>query len=182
MVSSLSPDRTIIHEPVSENSTGSALQNYSFRKKLWFWGPAFGWLIAIAIFSTEEASAANTGSILLHILRFLHLKLSFHTFTLLHGLIRKSAHFCVYALLSGLFFRAWRGPFRFGWRWTWMLLALAVCLVTSSSDEIHQLFTPGRTGAATDVLLDMSGAFFMQLMIIAAVFGKQRTPMQKLRN
>jgi VanZ family protein len=141
---------------------------------LWYWGPALAWLCAIALFSSGEFSAANTGSIALHILKFFHIKFSFHTFALVHGLIRKSAHFCVYALLSGLFFRAWRGPFRNGWRWTWMLLALAVCLTTSSSDEIHQVFVPSRTGAANDVLLDMSGALFMQLMIITAVLGKRR--------
>ena len=59
-----------------------------------------------------------------------------------------------------------------------MLLALAVCLLTSSADEIHQLFTPGRTGAGKDVLLDMTGALFTQLMIIAAISGKRnRHPM-----
>ena len=128
------------------------------------------------MFSTGEFSAANTGNILLHIFKFLHIKFNNRLFVLLHGLIRKSAHFGVYALLGGLFFRALRGPFRFGWRWNWMLLALAVCLFASSADEIHQSFIPSRTGAITDVLLDMSGALFMQLMIIVAVVGRRTGP------
>ena len=111
---------------------------------------------------------------LIHILNALHLHLTGAQFEFLHFLVRKSAHFIAYATLSGLFFRAWRGASHSeGWRWTWTILALAVCLLTSSADEIHQLFTAGRTGAAKDVLLDMTGAIFMQLMIIAAISGKR---------
>jgi VanZ family protein len=133
------------------------------------------WLGAIACFSTSEFSATNTGVVLIHFLNALHIRLSGSDFVLLHGLIRKSAHFVVYAILSGLFFRAWRGRARArDWRWTWAVLALAVCLLAASSDEYHQFFTPGRTGLAKDVLLDMSGALFMQLMIVTAAANRKR--------
>jgi VanZ family protein len=126
------------------------------------------------MFSSSEFSAAHTGGILTQILKFLHVKLTWQQFASLHFLIRKSAHFTAYAILSGLFFRAWRGVSQ-GWRWSWLLLALAVCIITSSADELHQLFTPGRTGAGSDVLLDMSGALFMQLMVIVAIASKRKS-------
>jgi VanZ family protein len=124
------------------------------------------------MFSSSEFSAAHTGSVLIQVLKFLHVKLTWQQFAALHFLVRKSAHFTAYAILSGLFFRAWRGASQ-GWRWSWLFLALAVCLITSSADEIHQLFTPGRTGAGRDVLLDMSGALFTQLMVIVAINSKR---------
>lgn len=142
---------------------------------MWYWGPALAWLGAIAAFSTEKFSATHTSSVLIYILKSLHLHLTGGQFEFLHFLVRKSAHFIAYATLSGLFFRAWRGASHSaGWRWRWMLLAIAVCLLTSSADEIHQLFTPGRTGVAKDVLLDMMGALFMQLLIISFISKKRR--------
>jgi VanZ family protein len=147
------------------------------RNRLWYWGPALAWLCAIALFSTNEFSATNTGGILNYILKALEIKLTGREFQLLHGLVRKSAHFGVYAILSGLFFRAWRGPFHVrNWRWTWAILALAVCLAASSSDEYHQLFTPGRTGLAKDVILDMTGALFMQLLIVITLTNRRELP------
>ena len=36
--------------------------------------------------------------------------------------------------------------------------AVAVCFAYAASDELHQLFVPGRNGMATDVLIDTVGA------------------------
>jgi VanZ family protein len=126
-------------------------------------------------FSTATFAASNTGSILGYILRALHLSLTARQFLLLHVAIRKTAHFTVYGILSALFFRAWRGGAqRRTWKWTWAILALAVCLVAASSDEYHQSFTPGRTAAVSDVILDMMGATFAQLMIVVFASSSRR--------
>lgn len=37
------------------------------------------------------------------------------------------------------------------------LLALLICILYAVSDEIHQIFIPGRSGQVSDVLLDSSG-------------------------
>jgi VanZ family protein len=127
------------------------------------------------MFSGPEFSASNTNIVLVRIIDLLHLKLTHAQFISLHFLIRKSAHFGAYALLSGLFFRALRGRgFVHAWQFKWMLFAVAVCFVTASADEVHQLFTPGRTGAGKDVLLDMSGALFMQLVIVSIIPAMRR--------
>ena len=135
-----------------------------------YWLPALLWVAVIATFSSRVFAANNTGDILSQILALLHVQFTGEHFSLLHGLIRKTAHFTVYGTLSALFFRAWRGPLSLRhrrWRWNWSLLALTMTFLTASADEYHQLFTPGRTGLASDVLLDMCGATFAQLMIIA---------------
>lgn len=36
---------------------------------------------------------------------------------------------------------------------------------TASIDELHQVFEPSRTGSATDVLIDISGAVFASVVI-----------------
>jgi VanZ family protein len=138
----------------------------SARHWTYYWIPALIWLALVALFSSGSFGAQNTGGVLAWVMRTFHIVLTAKQFAFLHGLIRKSAHFCAYGLLSALFFRAWRGASA-GWRWTWAVLALLVALATSSSDELHQHFTPGRTGAISDVELDMTGATFAQLMIVA---------------
>src|SRR5438105_5388178 len=128
----------------------------------------------VAAFSSGTFGSANTGSALAWLLRTFHIPLTGHNFNLVHALVRKSAHFTAYGLLSALFFRAWRGEVSDKrWRWTWAALALLVCLATASSDELHQHFTPGRTGAASDVLLDMLGAAFAQVMTVALTVRKR---------
>lgn len=70
--------------------------------------------------------------------------------------VRKLAHFSIYAALGFCLFRA---ILPFGVRpsscfWlTWIFCFLYAC-----SDEIHQLFIAGRAGQFADVLLDSTGA------------------------
>jgi VanZ family protein len=67
-------------------------------------------------------------------------------------LMKKGAHFSVYALLAALIWRAleWR---RRGW-----LLAWALAVLYAASDEWHQSFVANRHPQATDVLIDACGA------------------------
>jgi VanZ family protein len=37
------------------------------------------------------------------------------------------------------------------------LLALLICILYAISDEIHQMFIPGRSGQVSDVLIDSTG-------------------------
>jgi len=128
----------------------------------------------IAWFSSDLFSASHTGSVLLKIIHLVYGEISRKSFHLIHALVRKSAHFGVYAILGGLSFYSWRttlpGPAR--WKSLWAGLALAMVLLTASLDEWHQSFLPSRTGAVRDVMLDMTGAIFLQIVI--AAFEKTR--------
>ncbi len=76
----------------------------------------------------------------------------------LHSMIRKSIHFFVYAMLSVLVYLAYQGRRA-------VLFTLSVCLLYAISDEIHQLFIPGRSGEIRDVLIDFSGAIFGIILV-----------------
>lgn len=136
---------------------------------LFYWLPALGWLLLVALFSSRWFGAGQSGLWLVKILHWLHLRVAGAEFQILHYTIRKTAHFAAYATLSGLLFRALRASEQLvaPWRPRWMVVSLGLCLLTASSDEIHQAFTPGRTGTWRDVALDMIGALFVQMLILA---------------
>ena len=84
-------------------------------------------------------------------------------------LLKKGGHFLGYALLGASYLRglAWRR--RPAGRE--MAFAILLALLYATSDEIHQIFTPGRTPAVTDVLLDTVGA-----SVGAAAWTRRRPP------
>ncbi len=81
----------------------------------------------------------------------------------LHSLARKLIHLFAYAILSMLIYFAYQGRRK-------ILFTLTICLLFAISDEIHQLFIPGRSGEVRDVLIDFSGAAFG--LVIVTLFTK----------
>ena len=75
----------------------------------------------------------------------------------LHHFVRKNAHFLIYFVLGMLVVRAFRvSEIR---NKKSILLALGICILYAISDELHQLFVPGRGAQVKDVLIDSTGAF-----------------------
>ena len=72
------------------------------------WVPTFVWLCVLASFSTDTFSSAHTGNILRKIVGFIYPGITTHQFEGLHFLVRKSAHFVSYGLLSLFAFFSWR--------------------------------------------------------------------------
>lgn len=79
------------------------------------------------------------------------------TFSLNH-IIRKFAHFSMYFILGILMMNAFRksGVSKF----KAMKSTLILCVLYAISDEVHQLFVPGRGGQMKDVLIDSIGVAF----------------------
>lgn len=75
-----------------------------------------------------------------------------------HAFVRKSAHFFAYAFLAMLIYYAYRGNHR-------IFFTLMISLLYAISDELHQLFIPGRSAEVRDVLIDVCGAAFGLLII-----------------
>jgi VanZ family protein len=167
-------EQSISSPVVRHHNAPPAMFTWSRERLLRYWGPTILWLVVVTLFSSRNAGADHTGSILHKIFESLHVHLSSATFSLLHLWIRKSAHFLTYMTLGFLAFRTFRGPKgerRHRWNYRWALLALAVCLFTASADEFHQKFTPGRGASPKDVALDMTGALFSQLFIVSWTAG-----------
>jgi len=73
-------------------------------------------------------------------------------------IFKKSAHFIEYTILFLLWYRALgvKNPFK----------AIVFSLIYAFSDEIHQLFVPGRTGNLRDVGIDFSGMLIAAILIV----------------
>lgn len=71
-------------------------------------------------------------------------------------ILKKSAHMAVYATLYILLIKGFQ-KMGFQFKQIW-LKALIICLIYAITDELHQSFIPGRTGAVRDVGYDMLGA------------------------
>ena len=77
--------------------------------------------------------------------------------------IRKSAHFCEFAVLAVLFWYGLRKPVWTDPRpWPWPKCAARnawlLSVACAISDEVHQYFVPGRQAAVLDVVIDATGA------------------------
>ena len=89
--------------------------------------------------------------------------------------VRKAAHWSVYFSL-GLFssLALFTHEMRFYKR---PLIAAGSCLTYAISDEIHQLFIPGRSGEIRDVLIDFSGSIIAILIVV--LINKKRASSSK---
>jgi len=143
------------------------------RNILWYWVPAVLWLGIVLLASSDSFSARNTGEILRAVLAWAVGQIDAATFGLVHFLIRKSAHFTEYAILSALWFRALRVRLGSPWRIQWALLGVVISVSVAVLDEWHQSFVPSRTSSADDVLLDFCGALFAQCVIWYALRRRQ---------
>jgi VanZ family protein len=73
----------------------------------------------------------------------------------LNRFVRKNAHFFNFLVLGILVVNAKR---RSGFKGLgWFIAALGFCILYAVSDEIHQLYVPGRGGQLQDILIDSSG-------------------------
>ena len=85
--------------------------------------------------------------------------------------VRKCAHMAEYFVLAccvSFLFIYIKKNYAIGVR----IMALIISVMYAVSDEIHQLFVPGRAGKASDVLIDSIGIAFA--FIIITVYFKWR--------
>ena len=78
--------------------------------------------------------------------------------------VRKAAHITEFAVLHLTVLFAlfqWELPWK-----KWLKAALAVTVAYACTDELHQLFVPGRAGMVTDVLIDSMGAAIAAVYVV----------------
>jgi VanZ family protein len=135
------------------------------------WLPVLIWGGTISTFSTGLFTGENTAAILLPFLGFFFPHATHAELVAMHYGVRKLAHFTEYAILSALLYRALRDDRR------WSPRAAAIAIVVSALyavlDEFHQWFVPGRTAAATDCLIDVSGAAASQGLFVFSGRGQR---------
>lgn len=118
-----------------------SLQNLLYPKSLiGKWLPVFLWILPFFYLSSIPSLHANQ-------------------FFLIDFIIKKGAHIGEFVVLYALVWRATSGKF---------VTSLVLCLLYSSSDEIHQAFVPGRTAA----LFDAFGFDLVGMLISAYAIWK----------
>lgn len=90
--------------------------------------------------------------------------------------IRKAAHFFIYSCLG---FFAFSALFQIRRRLPRLLFATAFCCIYACTDEIHQTFVSGRTGLATDVLIDTCGGFTGACFALLIIYILYRIRLKK---
>ena len=143
--------------------------SFSDRRSLWFWVRAwFPVAFAIAVIATESTEyfgADHTSGPLRLVFEHLFGAVSNADWDDIHHMIRKTGHFLGYGLVGLSWLRAW-----------WMtlpesnflqdaLLAILGTAAVASADEFHQTFLANRTGLASDVLIDCTGAIVLQMFV-----------------
>ncbi|MBQ4625902.1 MAG: VanZ family protein [Clostridia bacterium] len=89
------------------------------------------------------------------------------------SVLRKIAHFVEFAALAALVFNAFRQTYGHCCPY----LSFFITAAYAATDELHQLFVPGRAGMISDVFIDSLGAASAIgiLMLIKFIAEKRRT-------
>lgn len=147
------------------------------RKQLFIrYGLAGLWMLAIFLFSHQPAGSSDKQSDFF--VSLLEPVSPVVDTDLLTFLTRKSAHFILYFVLGILMYNAVRlhAPSRKAA----VLISIGAVLAFATSDEIHQLFVPGRSGEVRDVLLDTTaGTTGVGLFATIEHSFKRRTKLTK---
>ena len=83
--------------------------------------------------------------------------------------VRKGAHFFLYLILGVLIINFGREFLTLDKKL--ILLSVFLAFLYACTDEIHQLFVPGRSGQISDVILDTLGSF-TGIMIYKLIYNK----------
>jgi VanZ family protein len=137
------------------------------KRHLWLFA-AIVWCAAIFI---ATASPASTGGSTRKILEQL-LHLGPEQADVLNVYFRKSVHLGAFGLLAVLFYK--------GLKENRFLYAWLLTTVYAATDELHQLYVPGRTAAIWDVALDSAGALLALWFLV--VCGRSRKKCERRRS
>lgn len=135
-----------------------------------YWLPPLLWMSLIFFGSADSASVSHSSRIIGPLVRWLFPALSENGVDTCVLVARKCAHLTEYGLFAMLLWRAIRQPVARDtrpWKWREAGLALIIVVCYASTDEIHQLFVPGRGPSVHDVLIDTLGGTLGLLLLWA---------------
>lgn len=94
-------------------------------------------------------------------------------------IIRKIAHFSIYALV-GFLLMGLVSTFKLKEK-NRILISLILGVLYATSDEIHQLFSPGRSAQITDVYIDTLGILVGIFVILLFIKVFEKMKLQKVK-
>ena len=138
------------------------------KKKLIKWIFLLSWMTIIFLFSAEPNSGTVTHGIIERIIPSLKGKEIVET---INFVIRKSAHIMEYLILTYLIYSLLK-EYKYKER-NRILLSILFCFLYSITDEIHQIYVPGRSGVFKDCLIDtIGGCLFILLKKLSTKYRK----------
>ena len=124
------------------------------------------WMILIFYFSSQQGSISTNvtndfiSNIIYFISNILNIEIDTETFMeITHdifGPVRKCAHFTLFFILSLIVFSIANKSLKLSFKEK-IIVTFLFCVFYACTDEIHQLFVPGRTGRLFDVFIDSLG-------------------------
>ena len=116
--------------------------------------PIIAWMLVIFLMSSEVAGTSSARSD--EIVRTIQSIGISAPEGVLTFLVRKAAHISAYFVLGILIYSLLK---EYRLRVKHLVLAsIALAMLYACTDELHQMFVPGRSGEARDVLIDTAGA------------------------
>lgn len=135
------------------------------KKILISWAIVIGIMLTIFIFSNQASeTSSNTSTQFINCVFQTNFSEEIGSFIYIHKVIRKLAHFTIYALLGLATYNALFVSFKKNF-WKILLGSILISFLYAISDEFHQLFIAGRSAEVLDVLLDTTGAAVGGLII-----------------
>ena len=134
------------------------------KRSIIYWLPSALWMVLIFFLSSQPAVSSNYLSkgitkLILEILgKILPIDVEISTADVyvsqLNHFIRKLAHFFSYMILGILISNGFKksGSKRV------FLFSFVICVIYAVSDELHQLFVPGRGCQLKDIIIDSAGS------------------------
>ena len=108
------------------------------------------WMILIFIMSSfNSTESSNQSNFIVNIIANIF---NINNISILSLIIRKLAHFTEYFILGLLVYNLIHGNKKKAY------IAVIICVLYAISDEIHQLFVPGRSCQVLDIIIDSSGS------------------------
>ena len=135
-----------------------------------YWILLIIWMIGIAIMSNQPASISDSQSGgVIEILSRIGIDMNNIFGQFANFIVRKCAHFLEYMILALLVSNVLK--LYFNMKQVFMITIIFV-FVFACSDEIHQLFVPGREGAIRDVIIDTCGGITLVLIKLFITYKK----------
>ena len=121
------------------------------------------WLIIIFIMSSFNASeSSNQSNFIVNLI----IKIFGGNRQLITIIVRDLAHFIEYLILGILCSTLCEQKKDFWW-------VVIFCIIYAISDEVHQMFVPGRAFQLLDIMIDSLGSF-LGLVLYRLIFDKKR--------
>jgi len=140
------------------------------KREIIYWGLLIGWMIFIFIMSNQPAKISDSQSIgVLKLFIKLGIDMDGIFGQLGNFIIRKSAHFLEYMILGLFGFNVLRLYYPVK---QVSIITIVFIFIYACSDEIHQLFVPGREGAIRDVFIDTCGGITSVVIRLTIIFIK----------